>query len=173
MIKLFVILLIILVAGCSDHKVDTFPEWCEQIKGIDLERKYRPFWAIIFSVSFNGDAIRDDYVSFLNKAYLKKVQDRAPKMVWREGTALHLLNLSILLVIDPEVFIDEWKKGIDLFKEFKHTNPTDICLYGTLTSLFDSLHIHSMEPDALGIMWKDTVTVIQTDREKKLGKNRL
>ena len=35
-----------------------FPEWCEQITGVDLEKKYVPFWAVLFSVSFDGDAIR-------------------------------------------------------------------------------------------------------------------
>ena len=59
--KILFLILAILVVGCAQHKVDTFPEWCEQITGVDLEKKYRPFWAVIFSVSFDGDAIRDDY----------------------------------------------------------------------------------------------------------------
>ena len=76
-------------------------------------------------------------------------------------------------MIEPEKVIEEWRQGIELDKERKHTDPVNICLYGTITSLFDSLHIHSMESDALGRNWTDKVTVIHTDREKRLGKNRL
>ena len=125
---------------------------------------------MIFSVSFDGDAIRNDFTAFLNKTHLEKVQNRAPKMAWRDGTELHLVNLSSLLVIEPKKVIEEWRQGIELDKEHKHTDPANICLYGTITSLSDSLHIHSMESDALGLKWTDKVTVIRTDREKRLGK---
>jgi hypothetical protein len=171
--SILLIILAMLVVGCARHKVDTFPEWCEQITGVNLEKEYRPFWAVIFSVSFDGDAIRDDFAAFLNKTHLEKVQNRTPKMAWREGTQLHLVNLSSFLVIEPEKVIEEWRQGIERAKEHKDTDPADICLYGTITSLFDSLHIHSMESDALGRNWTDKVTVIQTEREKRLGKNRL
>ncbi len=115
--KLFFIFLLVFVIGCVKHRVDTFPKWCEQITGVDPQRKYGPFWAIIFSVSFDGDAIRDDYTAFLNKGHLEKVQNRAPRMTWREGTALHLVNLSSLMVIEPEKIIDAWREGIQLAKQ--------------------------------------------------------
>lgn len=171
--NILLVILFMLVVGCAQHKVDTLPEWCEQITGVNLETKYRPFWSVIFSVSFDGDAIRDDFTAFLNKAHLEKVQNRTPKMAWREGTQLHLVNLSSLLLIEPEKVIEEWRQGIERAKEHKDTDPANICLYGTITSLFDSLHIHSMESDAFGRNWADKVTVMQTDREKRLGKNRL
>lgn len=171
--KLLPVIIALLFVGCADHKVDTFQEWCEQISGEDLDEKYRPFWAVIFSVSFDGDAIRDDYTESLNKLQLEKVENRAPKMAWREGTELHLVNLSSLLVIEPEKIIEEWKRGIGLSNQYKHTDPAKKCLYGTLTSLFDSLHIHSMKSDAFGKNWTDKVTIIPTDREKRLGKDRL
>ena len=60
--------------GCAEHKVDTVEEWCEQISGVDLEAEYRPFWAIIFSVSFDADSIRDEYTEMLNKLHLEKVE---------------------------------------------------------------------------------------------------
>jgi hypothetical protein len=170
---LFALLLPVFLLGCSEHRVDTFPEWCEQIAGVDLQKQHAPFWAVIFSVSFDGDAIRDDFTAFLNKTHLEKVQNRAPKMAWREGTELHLVNLSSLLMIEPEKIIDEWKRGIELAKEHKHSHPADICLYGTVTSMFDSLHIHSMESDALGVKWTDNITVIPTLRSKRLGDKRL
>ena len=171
--KVLLVIIVMLVMGCAEHKVDTFPEWCEQTAGVNLEKKYRPFWAMFFSVSFNGDAIRDDFTAFLNKTHLEKVQNRPQKMAWREGTQLHLVNLSSFLVIKPEKVIEEWKQGIERDNEHKDTDPANICLYGTITSLFDSLHIHSMESDALGRKWTDKVTVIKTDRERRLGKNRL
>ena len=170
---IFVIIAMFLFVGCAHHKVDTFPKWCEQLEGVDLEKKYRPFWALVFYVSYDGDGIRDDYTAFLNKALLEKVENRAPRMAWREGTTLHLVNLSSLLVIEPEKVIEEWREGINKSKANKLNDQGPLCLYGTLTSLFDSLHIHSMKCDALGVNWTDKVTVIPTDREKRLGKNRL
>tara|TARA_R110000787_G_scaffold85258_2_gene182057 strand:- start:1678 stop:1899 length:222 start_codon:yes stop_codon:yes gene_type:complete len=66
-------LLLAAVSGCSEYRVDTFPEWCEQNTGVDLEAKYAPFWAVLFSVGFDGDAIRDDFVKFLNDSHMEKV----------------------------------------------------------------------------------------------------
>jgi hypothetical protein len=153
-------------AGCSEHVVDTFPEWCEQITGVDLEKKYA--WSPLFVVSFDGDAIRDDYTKFLNDALMEKVESRAPKMAWREGTELHLVNLSSFLALEPEKVIAEWRKGIEKAKEPEPKDSADTCLYGTLISMFDSLHIHSMERDALG-EWVDDTTVIPTERQERLG----
>ncbi|WP_299618256.1 hypothetical protein [Pelagibius sp.] len=157
------------VASCSEHRVDTFPEWCEQITGEDLEAKYSPIWAVVFSVSFDGDAIRDDYVKFLDDSHMEKVQNRAPRMAWREGTELHLVNLSSLLVIEPEEVIAGWRDGVEKAMRYEHESTADTCLYGTVTSLFDSLRIHSMESDALGQNWTDEVTEISTERKERLG----
>lgn len=170
---ILVIIATLSFVGCAEHKVDTYPEWCEQISGSNIEKKYRPSWAVFFSVSFDGNAIRDDFTEFINKTHLEKVQNRTPKMAWRKGTELHLVNLSSFLVVEPEKVIEEWRQGIELDKVHKQTDPAGICLYGTITSLFDSLHIHSMESDALGKKWTDKVTIINTDREKRLGNNRL
>jgi hypothetical protein len=170
---LLIVITVFAIMGCSNHEVDTVEEWCEQINGVDLEDKYLPAWAIIFSVSFNGDAIRDDYAKMLNTMYMEKAEGRMPRMSWREGTALHLINLSSLFVVEPEKFIDEWRAGIEKAKAFAHEDPVDTCIYGTVASLFDSLHIHSMTPDALGKEWTDDVTVIMTDREKRFGEKRL
>ena len=46
-----------------------------------------------------------------------------------------------------------------------------MCLYGTLTSVFDSLHIHTFDMDALGNVLKDNVTAIETERKKRLGED--
>jgi hypothetical protein len=173
MLKIFVVVVAFINFGCAEHKVDTAQEWCEQIGGEDLDEKYRPFWAVIFRVSFDGDAIRDDFTEILNKLHLEKVNNRAPKMAWREGTELHLVNLSSLMVVKPETIIEEWRNGIELSKQYKHTKPANNCLYGSLTSLFDSLHIYTMDSDVFGKEWTEKITVIPTDREKRLGKERL
>ena len=149
--------------------MDTFSKWCEQITGMDLQKKYAPNWAVLFSVSFDGDAIRDDYVKFLNDSHMEKVQNRAPRMAWREGAELHLVSLSSLLVIEPKEVIGAWRKGMDTAKRYEHDNVADTCLCGTLTSMFDSLHIHSMKSDPLGRNWTDEVTVIPTERKERLG----
>lgn len=78
--KILCLFLIMVFLGCAEHKVDTVEEWCEQINGVDLDGKYRPFWAVIFGVSFDADAIRDEYTEMLNKLHLEKVENRAPKM---------------------------------------------------------------------------------------------
>tara|TARA_R110000787_G_scaffold274267_1_gene382152 strand:- start:203 stop:931 length:729 start_codon:yes stop_codon:yes gene_type:complete len=168
-----VLLSAIVVAGCSEHRVDTFPEWCEQITGEDLREKHGPPWAVVFSVSYDGEAIRDDYAKFLNELHIEKVNNRAPKMAWREGANLHLINLSSLLVIESEKVIDEWRKGIELAKEYKHEDKADMCLYDTLASMFDTLNIHSLSPDNPGVVRADDITVIDTDRGKRLGERRL
>jgi len=161
--------LAVTLTGCSEHVVDTVPEWCEQIVGIDLQRKYEPFWAVLFSVRFDGDAIRDDYIKALNDSYMEKVQSRAPRMAWRDEAELHVVNLSSLLVIEPEEFISEWRKGIETAKRNEHENGADACLYGTLISLFDNLNIRSMKSDALGTNWTDDITVVPTERKNRLG----
>ena len=171
--RLLLTLALALTAGCAEHKVDTFAEWCEQIAGVNIQKKYTPFWAVTFGVSFDGNAIRDSYAEFLNKSHLRAVQNRTSRMAWREGTQLHLVNISSFLEIEPKQVIDEWRVGIDTDKAGKHRKQPEICLYGTLTSMFDSLHIHSMTSDSLGSKWTDSVTVIATDREKRLGDKRL
>jgi len=135
-----------------------------------LEKQHRPVWAVRFSVSFDDDAIRDDFVSFLNALHMKAVQDRARRMVWREGTDLHLINVSSLTMIDSGEYIARWQRGIQAAKDGRLRRREEKCLYGSVDSLFDSLRIHSMTADALGRNWEDTVTVISTDRQVRFGK---
>ena len=76
-------------------------------------------------MSFDGDAIRDDFVKFLNDSHMQKVQGRIPRMAWREGTDLHLVNLSSLMVVEPEQIIGAWKRGIEASKTFAKQDPRD------------------------------------------------
>jgi hypothetical protein len=168
MYRLWMLLGICLFQGCYNYEVDTFEKYCERImlisEGRDQLDQHAPFWAVLRSISFHPDKIRDDYVAVLNKSHLDKVNDRAPRMAWREGDNLHLVNLSSLLVINPEKIIGEWRKGIELAKIHGHKDPIDKCLYETVVDYFDSMTIHSMESDGLGIKWTEEVTTIHTDR---------
>jgi hypothetical protein len=152
----------VLLAGCSEHKVDSFQEWCELISGEDLKAKYAPFWVINFSVTVDEDRIRNDYTFFLNRSFLKKAKYRVSRMAWRKNNELHIVNLSSLLRINPERMIEKWRHGIELALAKKHTNSIDICLYETLSQLFESLHIHTMKVDEEGKVVQDDVTVIPT-----------
>lgn len=156
-----VLLVCVLAAtGCYTHKIDTFEKWCEKATGVNIERKYSPFWAVFFGVSLNDDATRDDFVRFLNATYMEKVEHRAPRMVWREGTDLHVVNLSSLMVIEPEKIISAWTRGIEASIKGSHKDPADICLYGVVVTFFETMTIHSMTTDALGVRWNDNITVI-------------
>lgn len=174
---------VFILTSCYTHEVDTVSEWCEQIAGVDLAEKHRPWWAVIFGVSFDGDKIRDDHATYLNSWYMEIVRNRARRMeivqnrgrrmVWREGTDLHMVNLASLLQIDPEKFIAEWRDRIEKAKHFAHTDRGSECLFGTVVSLFDNLHIHLLKIDVLGVVQKDSVTTISMEREERLGKGPL
>lgn len=159
-----------LLAGCYDFKIDTVPKWCDQIGGVNLEEKYRPFWAVFFAVSTDADAIRDDFVAFMNTAHMDKVENRSPRMAWREGPIFHLINLSTLMQIEPSEIIEKWREGIEKAKTYSHTDKADVCLYGTVVSLFDSMKIHSVEIDILGQDKGDHVTTIETERAARAEK---
>ena len=136
-------LLAVVLISCSHHEVDTHEEWCEQITGVDIMEQYRPFWAAIPSVSFDGEAIRDDFASNLNSIYMEKVEGRTDQMVWRIGTDLHMHNLSIFFEVPAGDIIQGWVDGVERSKKFEHLDAADECLYGSLTRpLRQAAHPH-------------------------------
>ena len=158
------------LVACYQFQIDTLQKWCDQLSVTNLEGKYRPFWAVFFETSIDAEAIRDDFVAILNGAHMQKVEHRSPRMAWREGTAFHLINLSTLLVIQHHDLIVEWRDGIEKAKTYSYTDKTDVCLYGTVVSLFDSVSIHSIELDDRGRDKKDQITTIETDRAARSAK---
>lgn len=162
-----------LLSGCYDLNLDTVPKWCDQIGGANLEEKYRPFWAISFAVSTDADAIRDDFVALMNKLHMGKVENRSPRMAWREGPVFHLINLSTLMQIEPSEIIEKWRDGIEKAKTNSLTDNADVCLYGTVVSLFDSMKIHSIEIDVLGQDKGDKITTIETERAARAAKAKM
>ncbi len=165
---LLTILAPLALGACSEHHVDTVAEWCEHISGVDLKEKYQSSWAIAFAINFDGDAIRDEFVKTLDEKHLAEVENLAPRMAWREGTALHLTNPSNFLAIETRAFINQWRDDIGRSVRYEHENPDDACFYGTVQSMFDSLHIHSKEADSSGSNGIDKVTVIDTGRRQRL-----
>ena len=155
------VIFFLLLAGCSEIKVDTFQKWCELISGEDLKAKYAEFWVIKLSVSIDEESVRDDFIVFLNRSMLKKVQYKVHQMAWIKDNELHIVNLSSLLKIEPEMMIDQWQNGIKLAMQKKHTDFADICIYETVTRLFDSLYIHTMKFDNKGEVIEDVVTPIR------------
>jgi len=155
--------LALLVWGCSEIKVDNFQKWCELISGENLKEKYAKFWVLKVSLSVDEERIRDDFISFLNRSLLKKVQYKVPEMAWIKADELHLINLSSLQNISPEIMIDKWEKGMKGALEKKHTDFSDICIYETVTRLFSILYIHNIKFDDKGSVVEDDVTPIQSN----------
>jgi len=152
---------ILLLGGCYHLEIDSVPKWCDHIEEVDLEEKYSSFWALFTPVSFHEDKVRDDFVAIMNETHMEKVENRSPRMAWREETAFHLINLSSLLVIEPEKIIEEWQNGIEKAKTHSHDDNARACIYGVVTALFDSMHIHSIEVDFVGKQKTDHITIIQ------------
>ena len=157
----FIGILALLVGGCSEIKVDNFQKWCELISGEDLRDKYAKSWVLKISISVDEDRIRDDFISFLNRSLLKKVQYKVPEMAWMKADELHIVNLSSIQNIAPEIMIDKWEKGLKLALQKKHTDFSDICIYETVTRLFSILYIHNIKFDDNGSVLEDDVTPIQ------------
>ena len=165
--------LIFLNTGCTfvdEHNVDTMVEWCEQIKGVDLEEKYGG--AFIFSVSFDAEKIRDDITIFINDAYVEKTKGRANKMAWREKTTLHIVNLSGLFIIKPEKIINEYRENVQSYWNIDNDKEVS-CFFGPIATMFDKVTIHSEEYDSIGRVVKDNTIDIDTLRKQNLGDKRL
>jgi hypothetical protein len=111
--------------------------------------------------SCDEDRIRDDFISFLNRSLLKKVQYRVPEMAWMKADELHIVNLSSIQNIAPEIMIDKWEKGLKSALQKELTDFSDICIYETVTRLFSILYIHTINYDENGSVLEDDVTSIQ------------
>jgi hypothetical protein len=156
-----ILLFLATLSGCARHEVDTFKEWCELRAGVDLKQRYAPAWVLKFTVVVDEAAVREDYANFLNKALLKRVQYRVPRMGWAKDREMHLVNLAAVEEVPPAAMIEKWRQGIRETREIGQGTATTRCLYGTLIDMFDVLVIHSARPDASGGKESDRPTVIQ------------
>lgn len=170
-VKVVIIVCATLLASCSNYEVNTADRWCEYLLSGNgnFAEQHAPWWAIFPSVSYDGDAIRHDFVRQLNGALMQKVGRRADRMVWQKGTELHIENLSSLMVVDEEKVISGWRNGIARANAGNFTGSADKCLYGTVTSMFDSVIIHSAHwgPMRLKVVSEDK-TVLDTNRHENI-----
>jgi hypothetical protein len=150
----------LILAACPVHEVTTAEAWCQQISGVDLVEKNAPFWAVFPGIAFNREAIRDDFTGILNAALLEKVENRSLRMAWREDNDLHVWNLSTFFDIERVEVIEEWRTNIELSMRFENPDDAHRCFYGTITSLFDTVNIHTGIWDQYGFdLVRDDVTV--------------
>jgi hypothetical protein len=169
--RVAVIICAVVLASCSNYEVNTTNRWCEYLLSANgnFIEKHAPWWAVLPGISFDGNAIRDDFVRVLNDAMMKKVDGRADRMVWRKGTDLHVENLSSLMEIDEEKVIAAWRRGITRENAGRFTDPADQCLYGTITSMFDSVTIHSKHWGSLRLkIVSEDKTVLDTQRRERI-----
>lgn len=136
------------------YTVNTWDGWCSQLLGEDLYDKYNTF-----SISFDHEAIRDDFVKrydelvIQNIAYrylggassddptVKEIKRLKMIGVWSEGNDLYLRN--DLLIIDEELGIDdfvEWekkfRKSIEAAQKYEDMEDIPYCIFGTMNTHF-------------------------------------
>jgi hypothetical protein len=106
-------------------------------------KKNAPFWAVLPSISFEGDSIRRDFAAMLDGPLMEKVGRRTDRMVWVEGTNLHMESLATLMDIHPDSIVTAWRVGLERAKTGHTTDDADRCLFGSIASLYDSVFIHT------------------------------
>jgi len=151
----------IILTSCSETEINSFEVLCEKIEQSKLEYNNAEIWTGNSSILFDPTQIKKSYVQFFNKAYLERIENRAKTMAWKEDNAFHIVNLSAFLYVEPEEIIKEWENGVALARASAHQDPYSACLYATLTNMFDSVSIHTMETDPLGVKWTEDVRVIR------------
>ena len=154
----------LVVSACYEVKVDTLQRWCENTSGTDLTDKYAPAWILLPSVSFDYSAVRADYTRIMDSLALDQVQWRSDRMAWLEGTNLHLESPSDLMMIAPESVLAGWKSGLDRAREGRTNDDADECVFGTASSLFDTVTIHFGVQDIAGQFVGDTTVKLLTGR---------
>lgn len=161
--NVLLLIIVVMLMACSEYKMDSFESWCNY-QSEDIEADV---------VSIDRNAIRKDFVKFLNDMYMKKVEGRIDRMVWMEGRHLHIENLSTLFVIEPSEIINRYRSGIIQYRENKIKDYMERCFYGVIFNFFDDVTIHSGELDNLGVNWKYKNTLIETKRRKYFSKSKI
>jgi hypothetical protein len=149
--------------------IDNVQRWCEHISGVDLTKKYAPFWAVLPGVSFEYDSVRADFTRTLNAGMMRTFEDRAPRMAWQEGKDLHIESLATLMNVSADSIVNGWRAGVERGRTGRTVDGSDECLFGTAASLYDHVVIHTgiTRPDGLGPM-RDSIVTIPTGRKRAL-----
>ena len=157
-----VFLFSIACVGCTHHEVNSWERWCEQITGVDLETRYNRRGGF-FAVSFDADAIRDDFVDKFSQVivtqaasqYLGGVEPENQvvqelvrlKMlgVWRLQTHLHWANS----LDEYALFLNSVESALANYRErlFDGERSSDLpfasrCFWGTLDGVFSGMTLH-------------------------------
>lgn len=171
-ISLIIVAALILVysslfISCSSHTVSTWEDWCSQLLGEDLYKKYDTF-----TIRFDDEAIRADFIRKYNDFAVKEIANKyldvadlndeviqelmRLKMigVWSEGDNLYLKNA--LLIIDDELGINEFKewetqfrKYLDIERNCQMMDDFQYCIYGTINTHFKNFIIISPDDDSV------------------------
>lgn len=152
---------ILFLSGCSQHNIDNWEKWCEHLNDVDLEKKYSK--GLFFSVSFDIESIRNDFVDKYNEITIQYISEKylgeynkndeviselsRLKMigVWRERTHLHLAN-SLIFSEEFELWAErfrEYLKNLDQLDDFQY------CLFATINSLFEDFTLHGIDETQL------------------------
>jgi len=145
------ILLVVVLYGCvpgTFRSVTTYEEWVKRHIEIQSGQDRRH---LVFHI--NTEAIKNDYVRFLNEFYMKKVhlgdtpadpsQWRIDRMVWREMDVLHVENISTLMLIEPDKLIDQWEQGFEKVRRGTHGDPIEQAAWEFPMLFFEKVIVHS------------------------------
>jgi hypothetical protein len=174
-------------AACTTHEVNTWERWCEQIRGVDLERKYRG-WGIIFGVSYDAEAIRKDFAERFNAIAIASVSNRYfdgrpaddPVLAemarlrligaWHESTELHWAHSYLSLeYADPVLAFSEVTseleskleryRNIDTPRAQDGDTNANLCIWGTIDGVYKRLVLHGPDERVAEIELQHTLTV--------------
>ena len=165
----FVLTCSFLFLSCSSHTVSTWEDWCSQLLGEDLHKKYNAF-----AIRFDDEAIRADFVRNYNDFVVEKIahtyldgaalyDDVVQELVrlkmigvWNEGDNLYMKNA--LLITDDELGINEFKEWEMQFRKYlaieqnrEIMDDFQYCIYGTINTHFNNFILISADDDSVVI----------------------
>lgn len=157
------------IAACKTHEVNTWERWCEQVTQVDLKNKYRG-WAVVFGVSYNAEAIREDFANRFHKKAITSVRNRYfggvsiddPVLeemvqirligVWHESTELHWAHAYLSLEAEPSlafsIVVDEIEQRLEQYRSVGASRPEDAvarastCTWATIDGVYETLVLH-------------------------------
>jgi len=159
----------LLCLGCSMYEINSVARWCEWILDENAPENHSPFWAVLPGWRYDADAIRADYVKILNDTYMEKVANRADRMVYAEGTDLHIVNLAVLMQMDPTEFVEGWSVPIESAKKGELDLESDpgLCVFNVGANFFDRILIHYTDLRGLERPVDEDISIIDTQRAER------
>lgn len=148
------------IQGCSDYTITTVEEI--HLSQDALESRHKPFWCVLWGISVDRNAIRDDITKIMNDVLSENFKRPEEKWAWREGKNLFILNPAIIFKVDPNKIIETFNKDI---KDFQNNKADKFA--NMYCSYFDQIIlVYQTNDDGLGIEWKQKNTTLETNRRK-------